>query len=406
MLYQLQREYDEILGLVRKALDEAGDELDMSKVTVLGDGSTEAKVGKLREMNERLDTLRKQIDELKSVSMAARKHVDAGVPVDEGQEQREQKSVLDLGSAVITSREFKSRRPGELVTLEVPLDVKTVLSTGGFPPEVVRSSTIAEAAYRRLELLDLFPTTTTGQNALAYMQEQLNTNVAAEVAENPASTWPEATIAYQEVTEPVRKIAVWIPVTDEVLADESRVAGLINTRLAYFLRERLDRQLMVGDGTAPNLQGILARTGIQEVVGTTTANILDKILEAIVAVRQNGVADADAIVVSYSAWQSIAGAKTTDGAYLFGNPANSPVTQLWGLPLVPTGVLPTTPETTFAVVGAFRGFTELAVRQGVVVEAGYINDDFVKGKQAIRATIRAALAVYRPAAFVNVRSGV
>ena len=36
------------------------------------------------------------------------------------------------------------------------------------------------------------------------------------------------------------------------------------------------------------------------------------------------------------------------------------------------------------------------------VEVGFINDDFIKGKKAIRADIRAAFVVYRPAAFCTV----
>jgi hypothetical protein len=79
MLYQLQKEYDEIVLLVKRALEEAGDELDMSRVTVLGGETTEQKVAKLREFNEKLESLRKQIDELKSARDTARKHVETPV---------------------------------------------------------------------------------------------------------------------------------------------------------------------------------------------------------------------------------------------------------------------------------------------------------------------------------------
>jgi HK97 family phage major capsid protein len=401
MLYQLQKEYDEIVLLVKRALEEAGDELDMSRVTVLGGETTEQKVAKLREFNEKLESLRKQIDELKSARDTARKHVET--PVESAETKSASPRPRDLGSLVISHPEFKRRAPNGLTSLDIDIDIKALLSTGGFPPEVTRTGAIAEAPYRPLELLDLFPVTTTTQAAVQYMAENLHANAAAEKDEGAA--FPEATISYVEVTEPVRKIAVWLPVTDEVLADEPRVQSLVNTRLAYFLRERLDSQVMVGDGTAPNLRGVLSRTGIQSITGTTTANLLDKILAGIVAVSETGRANPDAIVVSYAAWQAIAGAKSSDGVYLFGSPAGAPITRLWGLPLVPTSVLPTAPNIVYAVVGSFRGFSEIAVRQGVTVEVGYINDDFIKGRQAIRGTVRAALVVYRPSAFAVVRSG-
>ena len=38
-------------------------------------------------------------------------------------------------------------------------------------------------------------------------------------------------------------------------------------------------------------------------------------------------------------------------------------------------------------------------RQGMDVQLGMVNDDFIKGKKAVRATIRVALVWTRPAAF-------
>jgi hypothetical protein len=52
-----------------------------------------------------------------------------------------------------------------------------------------------------------------------------------------------------------------------------------------------------------------------------------------------------------------------------------------------------------AVVGDFANFSQLWMRQGVEVQIGFVNTTFIEGKQVIRATLRAAMAWYRPAAF-------
>ncbi|MCH7801648.1 MAG: phage major capsid protein [Chloroflexi bacterium] len=54
------------------------------------------------------------------------------------------------------------------------------------------------------------------------------------------------------------------------------------------------------------------------------------------------------------------------------------------------------------LVGDFRNFVQLFERRGVTVKVSDSHSDFfIKGKQAIRADMRVALVIYRPAAFVE-----
>ena len=50
-------------------------------------------------------------------------------------------------------------------------------------------------------------------------------------------------------------MGVFLPVTDELLADVSGIQGYVNSRLQTMIRLRLDTQVLSGDGTAPNLEG-------------------------------------------------------------------------------------------------------------------------------------------------------
>src|SRR5437660_1032156 len=71
-----------------------------------------------------------------------------------------------------------------------------------------------------------------------------------------------AALAVTEQSSTVRKIAVYLPVTDEQFEDEPHARDYVDNRLEFMLRQRLDQQLLTGSGTAPNLRGILNVAGI------------------------------------------------------------------------------------------------------------------------------------------------
>ena len=68
---------------------------------------------------------------------------------------------------------------------------------------------------------------------------------------------------FATLTALVRTIAHWVPATNRMLADAPQVRGYINTRLLGGLDQKLEDQIINGDGTGENLLGILATPGIQ-----------------------------------------------------------------------------------------------------------------------------------------------
>lgn len=276
-------------------------------------------------------------------------------------------------------------------------DVKTLFeTTAGWLPESTRTGRMVDEATRPIQISDVIPFTTTGQAAVVYMEETTATYAAAEAAEGAA--FAESTFVLTEVTSPVRKIAHFIPVTDEQLEDEPQVSGYLDNRMRFGLLQRLDYQLAQGDGIAPNLEGILNRAGIQtQAKGADPTP--DAIFKAMTKVRVTGRAIPGAVLIHSTDWEPIRLLRTVDGIYIWGSPSQAGDTTIWGLPVVQNEVL--TAGT--ALVGDFANFSEFAVRRGVTVKVSDSHSDyFVKGKQAIRADIRGALQCYRPAAFATV----
>lgn len=388
---------------------EAGEAVDLDLVKSIdpnGTMSTEDKVAWIRDREKELGDLnaeaKRQADLLKSSASNA-----------------QLKSVLDLldmpanaiGHAVkaAAGSPFEAKSLGELFTDEFSMEakgaeielkefeVKALFETSaGWAPESTRTGKLVDFATRPVQVLDFIPTTTTGQAAVVYMEETTYTQAAAETAEGGA--FPESAFQLAEVSSPVRKISHFIPVTDEQLEDVSQVQGYLNNRLAFGIRQRTDGQVLVGDGIAPNLEGIVNRTGVQTQAKATDP-IPDAIHKGLTKARVTGRSIPNAVMLHSNDWERVRLLRTADGIYIWGSPAETGIARIWGLPVVQTEVL----TEGVGLVGDFANFSELAIRRGITLKVSDSHGTyFVEGKQAIRADFRAALQVYRPEAFCTV----
>ncbi len=279
---------------------------------------------------------------------------------------------------------------------EVDIGIKTLMQTSaGWQPRTGNGDRVVDFIIRPVQVLDFIPSDTTELFEYPFMKETTRTQAAAELAE--AGTYAEDAFAYTRAVSPVRKIGSQIPVTDEQLADEGSVRALIDNRLRFGLLARLDQQVLVGDGTSPNLSGVndAASIQIQAKGADPHANAFFK---AMTKVRITGRAAPDLIVMHGNDWQDIRLSQNAQGDYQFGPPSAVGQDTLWGLPVVQSEALT---EGT-ALVGSFRQYSLLLYRKGIEVMTGYIASQFIEGKVTLRADLRAAFVVFRDEAFCRV----
>jgi len=386
---------------------EAGPEIDLMKVKSLS-GDTYAKIEEIRKLDTELAELGKECDHLRAVKTAGERTRTAPGPggkVDAGGEQGSEpgattvthQDTKSFGQHFVESKAYKDRNGSIGPEAKLDIELKTLMTTTvGFPPETTRTGRLVDFATRPIQVTDLVPGTTTSQAAVVYMEETTFTNAAAEAAEG--GTYAEAALALTEQSSPVRKIAVFLPVTDEQLEDEPQVRGYIDNRLPFMVRQRLDSQILVGNGTPPNLRGFLNVAGIQtQAKGADPAP--DAVYKAMVKVRVTGRAMPNAIVYHPTNWQDIRLLRTADGIYIWGNPSDAGPERMWGLAVSQSDAI----TLGTALVGDFLNYTELAVRRGIDVQVSNSHSTFfVEGKQALRADMRVALIPYRPAALCTV----
>jgi HK97 family phage major capsid protein len=392
---------------LKEIFDAAGAEMNLAAVpsSILPAGVKSGDTHGIRDLiiktNEELTEAKKEYEGHKAVERAHEAsqggqpgHAETGDGAKFGYDGATMKSAGDLFVKSRAFTELNGRKVGDLATLDVEL--KTLMQTSaGWAPETTRTGLVVPFATRPIQVADMVPQTMTNQNAIVYMEETTFTNAATEIAE--AGTYPEATLALTEQSSLVRKIAVFLPVTEEQLQDEMQVRTYIEQRLGFMVRQRLDAQLLSGNGTAPNLRGMYNIIGIQtQAKGADPTP--DAIYKALVKVRVTGQAEPNLVVLHPNDWMDIRLLRTADGLYIWGNPSDAGPERIWGLPVSSAQA-----ATEGTGIVADTNYMSLATRRGLDVQVSNSHGTyFVEGKLAIRADIRVAYVVYRPAAICTV----
>ena len=117
---------------------------------------------------------------------------------------------------------------------------------------------------RRVYFLDLIPHIPVSTGSIEYVQDSTPladlANKAVETAEGTAKQ--QAGVTMELITEPTATIPAWANITRQAAADAPQMMGYLDGRLRYALKRRADGQSINGNGTAPNLRGLLNRAGI------------------------------------------------------------------------------------------------------------------------------------------------
>jgi hypothetical protein len=122
-----------------------------------------------------------------------------------------------------------------------------------------------------------------------------------------------------------------VPSVQLEYTDVPMMESYIRERLAFMVQQRREYQLINGDGTAPNISGILDRSGIQtQAKGADPTP--DAVYKAMTKVRVTGGAEPTAFVVHPNDWQDIRLLRTSDGIYIWGSPADAAPSVRAGVP--------------------------------------------------------------------------
>lgn len=312
----------------------------------------------------------------------------------------EEKGISSWGDQFIKSAHYGAFAGGNLNKLRVEVKNTLVGSDTNVAPQ--RNAGIVGGAVLPFSMEALLPSTTTSSNAIEFTKEASFTNNAAEVVEGTGLK-AESALTWSLVNMPVSTVAHWIKISKQLAADAPALAAYVNTRMRYGVNQKVDTQLVVGDGVAPNISGTYD-TGNFTAHGYTNAAItaISATFKKLVLIRKV-IADlyaagypADAIVLNPADWATIEiELMTTAAGQTLYSVSEGGQARLFGIPVIQAiGMAADTFQ-----VGRFSEAYMVYNREGTVVEMSDSDgDNFRYNLLTLRAERRLALATEKPAA--------
>ena len=216
---------------------------------------------------------------------------------------------------------------------------------------------------------------------------------AAGVAETGAV--PESKFTPTLAKANVVNVAHYTKITKQLADDAPALAAYINTKMLYGLQNKVESQIVNGNGTAPQLKGLLATNSYTDASAKLTGakNLFDLLL-LLQGVAETAAYEPEALVLNPMTWAQLAMEKDSQGRYLLGGPGLAANKSVWGIPVVTSSAVPAGKF----IFGNFTQTVTIYDRQQVAVEMTNTNeDDFTRYLYTIRASRRLALAVEVPA---------
>lgn len=404
---QLREAIAEKSKVIGQMFEQAGEDMDFSKVKCLGDGDTTAKMEKVHAIEAELTELKADYEEYTALTKSRHLADEAvgftgDIPKDPpGDTGATRKSI---GALIMASKAVH----GDRMRVAFDIDPKGLLApqlkadfftTSGWAPEDLRRPGFVAAPTRPIAVVDHLPIYPTTQNSVVYMLETTKTSAAAEKSEGGAAA--ESSLALSETSQAVQEVATFVPTSKVQLEDVAFAEAYLTNTLNFLVRQKMSYQILNGSGSAPALKGTLNIGGSLQSQAKGADPTPDAIYKAFTLIRTVGYTEPSVLFANPNDWQDVRLLRTADGVYIFGNPSDAGPSTIWGVPIVQTAEVV---ENTM-ITGDYANFAFVAMRRGVEVEmsSGY-DDYFVKGKLAVLASLRCAVVHTRTSAFCTVTS--
>lgn len=364
------------------------------------------------ETKTKLDALQKQFDAL-DVKLAER-HA-AGTPTESiedvlSKDENLKRFMRDKsGNHVIT---FDAKQTRQLFERKTNITSAAVgaMTTGVL--EIDRIPGITPEARQTLTVRDLLSARPTNMQVVDFVHVNAPLKIASPQTE--ASDKGENALTFVSKSETVRTIATWIPASKQILDDMTELLGFINSALPYYVNLEEELQLLSGDSTGQNLDGLITQATafntalLLAVPGWNKIDVIGRAIQQITAAKELAPTF---VIMHPTDWWSIRLTKDGFGRYILGDPqmpsmgnvggmsASPVVPNLFGLTVVPTTSIATG---TFLVGSGNPIAAEIRDRMGMQVELATQHASFFTANLiAIRAEKRLALIVKRPASYIS-----
>jgi HK97 family phage major capsid protein len=243
-------------------------------------------------------------------------------------------------------------------------------------------------------LLNVIPVTS---GSVEYAKQTGYTNSAAPVAEGALK--PQSELKFDLVQVPIRTIAHWTIASRQVLEDAPQLQALIDGELLYGLDYVEELQILNGDGSGQNLNGLYTQATAFSAGSRVVAapNKMDVIAAALA--QQNATnLPATGVVINPTDWTDMLATKDANNKYILGAPQDGSVTpRLFGVPLHVTEAM----AVDKFMVGHFPAATLFSRWEKRVEASSEDATNFRENKITLLAECRVGLALRSPLAMTK-----
>lgn len=312
---------------------------------------------------------------------------------------------------------FKGRKESIKITLKAA-DTPLLQTDGagtvtGAVPQAYRKPEIVDQRRREgfirnwITVMDI-PSAVDGNSDLVEWVEQANIEeTTGPTAENDLKN--DMHWEYVVKSERAKYITVTTVVSKQMLRRVGQISQRINVQLTRSLENECEQQILFGDGTGENLNGIFTQGSAfaaGDLAGTIdNANNYDVLLAAVnqCAIGSSGTINAVGepagfmptfIALNHTAITAMQLSKGTDGHYVMPQFATISRPELAGVPIIASNHLG---ADQFLV--AEGNLIELWVEEDITIEVGLVDDNFKKNLRTILAEMSALLVI--PDNYVN-----
>jgi HK97 family phage major capsid protein len=298
-----------------------------------------------------------------------------------------QKSFAQALNDAITekSAEFEKLANGEISAVKAVVNITdaTTIDAAGSASQYTLTTNTGIVSKLRSRLVTYLSNVSVGRirgNRAMWIEELDEQGTPVMIAE--AATKTKISVRYEERERKSSKIGVHAKVTTEFLRNLPQLVSYVQNNLIKRVDIATEDGLLNGDGTLPNLKGIItyasAFTG-GSLNNTMTAPKPADVFRAIALQVQEAYGMASAVFVSPGVLANLDIEKDTNGAYLLPPFRSADGLMVAGMQLIPTSGLPVGTD----FVGGDLSVVNVAFASPMTVQVDMSGDDFINNMRTV-----------------------
>ena len=390
----------EVNELIEKGLAEV-----KAKVTEAVEKST----NEVQEIKGEIKSVSVQVTEVKEYAEKLQNHVDSLEMKLNGSavQNAEKKSFNDVLADAINENEdnyqkfLRKEKKSFAIELKAVGDMSTANVTGGSRYGQIFDANIRQNPNRKVHMSQVLRGGSIGAgNTYTFMRENGNGEGAiAPAAEGALKSQFDLDLV--EATVNVETIAGWLRVTRKAMNNIPGFVSFLQARLPEKFQRALDAQILYGDGTTPNLKGILTAGNFVASTAVASQKLIDKLIDDVATLEDTYERDATGILlrpVDYYGFFKNKAAGSGEYDLPEGVTFVNGQLYLFGIPVYASTAI-TAPD---YVVGDFDMGAQLLTQEGMRIEFFEQDGTNVReNKVTVRIEGNYALPVYGPDFFIK-----